>query len=569
MPQDAFTLKYLCKELNEIFSGGKINRITQPNNDELVLTIYTGKCTEKLLLNVNPSSPRIGVIKEEKESPLTAPNFCMLMRKHLLSATVDGVELIGFDRIVKIDFTASKEFFDAEKKTLYVELMGRYSNIILTENGKILGGNRGINMFDNGVRPLIVGYPYVFPPVGDKKLPTDKSLVEYFQAFEGGSLAEYICKGVQGIAQSTATEIVNSFLDGGEEIGGDYFGERFSKFLVGFLFKAKINPCVTIKDGVIKDVSVFPYGAVDGDRIFFDTLHQAEQYYFTERERVKRYVTKKERLTSIVNTALKKARKRLTAINAKEKDALSAEENRIKGELILSNIYKIKQGEKSVELLNYYDGTTLTIALDEYLSPSKNAESYYKKYNKQKRTLKALEPQKNQAQTELNYLLSVLDEIQLAEDISELKLVGTELEQQGILRAQSEPKRRKIIEAFCNEYVVDGFVVRVGRNNLENDKVTFTAKPHDIWLHAKDYHSSHVIIETLGKPVSEQVIKICAEICGYYSKGRDGGKIEIAYTEKKNVKRPSGAKPGFCTYDNYKTMVITPEKHVEKIKSII
>jgi len=382
-------------------------------------------------------------------------------------------------------------------------------------------------------------------------------------------LAEYICKGVQGIAQSTATEIVNSFLDGGEEIGGDYFGERFSKFLVGFLFKAKINPCVTIKDGVIKDVSVFPYGAVDGDRIFFDTLHQAEQYYFTERERVKRYVTKKERLTSIVNTALKKARKRLTAINAKEKDALSAEENRIKGELILSNIYKIKQGEKSVELLNYYDGTTLTIALDEYLSPSKNAESYYKKYNKQKRTLKALEPQKNQAQTELNYLLSVLDEIQLAEDISELKLVGTELEQQGILRAQSEPKRRKIIEAFCNEYVVDGFVVRVGRNNLENDKVTFTAKPHDIWLHAKDYHSSHVIIETLGKPVSEQVIKICAEICGYYSKGRDGGKIEIAYTEKKNVKRPSGAKPGFCTYDNYKTMVITPEKHVEKIKSII
>ena len=165
MPQDAFTLKYLCQELNALFSGGKVNKITEPTNDELVFTIYTGKRTEKLLLDVNPSCPRIGVINQEKESPLTAPNFCMLMRKHLLSATLDSIELIGFDRIVKIEFTASAEFFDAVKKTVFVELMGRYSNIILTENGKILGGNRGINMFDNGVRPLIVGYPYVFPPV--------------------------------------------------------------------------------------------------------------------------------------------------------------------------------------------------------------------------------------------------------------------------------------------------------------------------------------------------------------------------------------------------------------------
>ena len=172
MPQDAFTLRYLCAELNSVFAGGKVNRIIEPNNDELVLTVYTGKRTEKLLLNVNPAAPRIGILSEERDSPLTAPNFCMLMRKHLLSATLLSVELIGFDRIVKIDLLASGEFKDAVKKTLYVELMGRYSNIILTENGRILGGNRGINMFDNGVRPLFVGQPYVFPPVGDKKLPS-------------------------------------------------------------------------------------------------------------------------------------------------------------------------------------------------------------------------------------------------------------------------------------------------------------------------------------------------------------------------------------------------------------
>jgi predicted ribosome quality control (RQC) complex YloA/Tae2 family protein len=208
MPQDAYTLRYLCEELNSIFSGGKINRIVQPNNDELVLTVYTGKRTEKLLLSVNPASPRIGVIHEEKESPLTAPNFCMLMRKHLLSATIDKISLVGFDRIVCIDLTASAEFFDAVKKQVYVELMGRYSNIILTGNGKVLGGNRGINMFDDGVRPLIVSHPYVFPPVNDKKLPTDQTLIEYFSAYEGKNLAEYLCAGIQGLAVSTANDIV-------------------------------------------------------------------------------------------------------------------------------------------------------------------------------------------------------------------------------------------------------------------------------------------------------------------------------------------------------------------------
>ncbi|MBQ9756004.1 MAG: NFACT family protein [Clostridia bacterium] len=570
MPQDAFTLKYLCNELNEVFKGGKVNRITQPNNDEIVLTIYTGKRTEKLLLNVNPSSPRIGIIAQEKESPLTAPNFCMLMRKHLLSATLEGVELIGFDRIVKIDFTASAEFFDAVKKTVYVELMGRYSNVILTENGKILGGNRGINMFDNGVRPLIVGYPYVFPPVGDKKLPSDIKLIEYFNDFSSGILSEYICKGVQGIALSTAVEIENSYLDKYGVIGGEGFGNLFFEFLNEFLYQATLNPCVTLQNGDIKDVSVFPYKTLTGDIKFFERLYLAEDYYHTERERLKKYTQKKERLTSIVNTAIKKVKKRLTAINAKEKDALSAEENRIKGELLLANIYRIKNGEKECVLENYYDGTQVKIALDERLSVAKNSENYYKKYNKQKRTLTALAPQKSQAETELNYLLSVLDEISLAEDYAELKLVQTELEQAGILREQQTQKRKKQTETKqYNVYLIEGFTVKAGRNNVENDRLTFSARGHDLWLHAKDYHSSHLIIETEGKTVPEKVIVQSAEICAYYSKGRDGGKIEIAYTEKRNVKKPSGAKLGFCTYDNYNTVVVSAEKHTEKIKNNI
>ena len=563
MPQDAFTLRYLCEELNSIFSGGKINRITQPSNDELVLTVYTGRRTEKLLLNVNPSAPRISIINQEKDSPLTAPNFCMLMRKHLLSATINGISLIGFDRIVKIDFTASAEFFDAVQKTVYVELMGRYSNIILTENGRILGGNRGINMFDNGVRPLIVNHPYVFPPVQDKKLPSDSSLINYFSAFNGDDLSAYICAGVQGLALSTAKEIVNGFFNTVCEKTQQINGEKLFNYLNEYIYNTLKKPCVLTENCVVKDVFAYPYKDTAGALIFFDSLWQAEEYYFSERDKTKKFISKKERLNSIVSTASKKVKKRLTAITAKEKDALSAEENKIKGELLLANIYRIKNGQDKCTLENYYDGTTVEIQLDTRLSVAKNAENYYKKYNKQKRTLTALAPQKAQAQSELDYLTGVLDEINLAENIEDLSLIQKELESVKIMQEQKNVGRKKQAETFCRVYEIEGFRVRAGRNNTENDKLTFTARAEDMWLHAKDYHSSHIVIESGGRKIPEKVIVVASEITAYYSKGREGGKTEIVYTEKKHVKKPSGAKPGFVTYDNFRSMSVMPEKHTE------
>lgn len=568
MPQDAFTLRYLCLELDEIFKGGKINRITQPSNDELVLTIYTGKRTEKLLLNVNPASPRIGVIKSDKESPLTAPNFCMLMRKHLLSATILGISLVGFDRIVKIDLLASGEFFDAVEKTLYVELMGRYSNIILTENGKVLGGNRGINMFDNGVRPLIVGRPYVFPPVGDKKLPTDRSLIECFLGVIDGEIAIKICQNVQGVAQSTAQEIADGFLSENSNLLGQERAEKLFDYLNEFLYNTPKNPCVVRDDKTVKDVLVYPYKNIDGQKLFYDLLCQAEDAYFEEKDAYKTYTAKRERLIAIVNGLIKKCKKKLTAITAKERDALSAEENKLKGELLLSNIYRLKDGQSECEVENYYDNTTLKITLDSRLSIAKNAESFYKKYNKQKRTLSALKPQREQAESELNYYTSVLDEILLCEDFDELSLVQKELETAGLISENKGSERKKKVETFCREFRVENFTIRAGRNNAENDKLTFTSRAEDIWVHAKDYHSSHVLISAEGRAVPENVILIACEICAYYSKGRDGGKIEIVYTEKRNVKKPPKSKLGFCVYDSFKSIVVTPKKHVEFLKTI-
>ncbi len=555
MPQDAFTLRYLCKELNLILKGGKVNRITQPSNDVLYLTIYTGKKTEKLLLNVNPSSPRIGIAEKEEQSPLTAPNFCMLMRKHLLSAVVESVELVGFDRIVKIEFSLSGEFFDNVEKTLYVELMGRYSNIILTEKGKVLGGNRGINMFDDGVRPLIVSKPYVYPPVGNKKLPSDKSLIQVFDGQKVENLSSLITANVQGIADITAKEIAKQYLEKGNDA---IDAKEFLSFLNEFLFCTESSPCIVKNAEQITDVFVYPYSIAKGEFISFDKLYLAEEFYFENKERLKIFKSKKDRLFAILNALTKKVKKRLTAIKSKEKDALSAEENRLKGELILANLYQIKQGQNKCVLQNYYDGKMVEIELNEFLSPSKNAENYYKKYNKQKRTLSAVSLQKEMAESEQNYYQSVLDEIELCENIDELKIIEKELEESGLIKKQNQGKVKSNEQKLYRNYLIDGFSLKVGRNNIENDKLTSSARPLDVWLHAKDYHSSHAILEDNGKAVPEKVIKICAEICAYYSKGREGGKTEIVYTLKKNVKKPKGAKPGFVKYDSYASIMVEP-----------
>ncbi len=567
MPQDAFTLRYLCLELNETFRGGKINRIVQADADRVMFTVYTGKRTEKLLINVDPSAPRIGVSNEEIPVPLTAPNFCMLLRKHLLSAVITNVELVGFDRIVKITLLSSGEFFDATEKVLYVELMGRYSNIILTEKGKILGGNRGINMFDNGVRPLIVGQPYVFPPVGEKKIPTDKCLVSIFENTAVEQLGSVITSSVQGIAKSTAEEIVRSYCLDAKKCEKIDNGSDFFEYFNDFLYNKKPNPCVVKRDGKVVDVCVYPYGVLDGEKEFFDSLAKAEEYYFVERNKVKIFKQKKERLTSVINTALKKSKKRLSAIRSKQKEALSADENRIKGELLLANIYRLKDGANECELENYYDGSIVKISLDARLSISKNAENYYKKYNKQKRTLSAIAPQLYKAEQEHDYFESVLVEVGLSENVEELTFVQAELESQGvIIEKQINVKIKKQTESFCRVYDIDGFIVKVGRNNTENDKLTFTAKPDDIWLHAKDYHSSHLIIVSEKKQVPEKVINISAEICAYYSKGRDAGKVEIVYTQKKNVKKPSKSNPGFVIYENFKSITVKPNKHDKNLK---
>lgn len=564
MPQDAYTLKYLCKELNTLLKGGKVNRITEPTLDDVILTVWTGKATKRLHLNVNPTSTRIGITDKELESPLTAPNFCMLLRKHLLNATLNQISLVGFDRIVKIDFTTGGEFFDGEEKTLYVELMGRYSNIILTEKGKILGGNRGVNMFDNGVRPLIVGTPYKLPPAQNKLEPNDKNLVKIFNEYSNNGFAEYLLENVQGFAKSTALEFEKIVEKSANK---NDFGESVFALLQEFINDIKVKPCVKKIGEEIVDFSVFPYEIEKGENIIFESLINAENEYYESRFNARKIKETANRINGVLSGAIKKAKKRLSAILLKEKSAEDCKNNQVYGELILANIYRLKGGENSIIVDNYYDGTKVEIPLDEKLSPSQNAENYFKKYTKQKRTILALAPQKQKALEEVNYLDSVKDEFELCISLDDYIFIIEELKEYGLIKKENDKKKRKVESKPFREYFIDGFRVKAGRNNAENDRLTGTAKSSDIWVHAKDFHSSHIIIETEGKTVPDSVLVKACEICAYYSKGRNGGKTEIVYALKKFVKKPPKSPLGFCTYDNFKSVMCNPNAHAEFLKT--
>ncbi len=564
MAQDAYTLNYLCKELNIRLQNSRVNKIVQVDNDKIVFTLYTGAKTERLLIDINPGAPRIGLIKGDMNAPLTAPNFCMLLRKHLLSARLNEITLIPFDRIVKITFIAQSDFFADTEKTLYVELMGRYSNAILTANGKVLGGNRGINMFDNGIRPLIVGKQYDFPPSNGKIAPKDISLKNQLKLYDGKEeLFRFIFNVTQGIALDTAREIELTFYKQNNEYSAEKLFEHINKFVYG----SEVSPVVYFENGLVKDVCVYPFESINCEHKRFDGVIEAEEFYFEEKEKNKNFKNLYTRLNGVLTAKIKKSKKKLSAITSREKECLNAEENKIFGELILANIYKIKTGDKSLTALNYYDNKEIKIDLLENLSPSQNAEKYYKKYNKQKRTLISLKPQKEDAEKELEYLNSALSELEIAENVEDLKLILEELIVAGLIIRNGAQKKKKEEQKEFLTYGYLGFTVKVGKNNAENDRLTGSAKSEDVWLHVKDYHSSHVIIESNGKTVLEEVLKFSAEICAYYSKCRDTEKAEVVYTLKKHVKKPPKSPLGFCVYDNFKSITVNPNKHTEYLKN--
>ena len=554
MPQDAFHIRRLTQELNEVLRGGKINRISQVSKDELTFIVYTGKTTLKLIISSNATGARVCISDSEKEPLAVAPNFCMLLRKHLQGAEILSIAQRETERIVEITLHCTGDFSQCDR-VLVCELMGKYSNVVLTEKGVVLGALKTTALMDDNHRVLLAGAKYEYPKPQDKLSPINAQAIDarfaefsalYSSPVTGEDRASFLFENVAGFALSTAREIVKRQEQSDVSLGA---------FVCSFFQNEPCNPCLTATD-------FFAFLTEGG--LPMPTLYVAQDKYFTSREKKKGFEDKKRRLESGVRAFKKKAQKRLQDVTQRLLDAEKAEENRIKGELLTANLYRVEKGEKSVELENWYDekGGTIKIALDATLSPSKNAQKYFKIYNKQKRAKEILTPMQTAEEKEIDYADSVFSAIALAESDDDLKEIETELISEGLIRAPQKkiPSKKKETEIPFRVFDCDGFKIYVGRNNIQNDRLVRLAAPDDIWLHTQKYHSSHVIIAVEGRQVRDEIILRAAEICAWYSDGRDSDKIPVDYCKRKFVKKPSKSKAGFVVYTDYKTVLVKPKK---------
>jgi predicted ribosome quality control (RQC) complex YloA/Tae2 family protein len=434
--------------------------------------------------------------------------------------------------------------------------MGKYSNIVLAENGVILGALKPTSLQDDFHRILLSGAKYAYPAPQDKIAISDgagmRRMAENFfethkEAWDKETLATYIFERVSGLALPTAREIATRFIAQNEPL---------DMFIVRFCEDEPSNPYLAVQNGAYTDFFAFP---IEGGEPV-SALHIAEDKFYHAKESKKSFADKKRRLEASVRALKKKAGKRLQETVERIAEAEKAEENRIKGELLTANLYRIQKGEKSVQLENWYDPdcATIKIALDPLLSPAQNAQRFFKIYAKQKRALEILVPMREKEEAELAYADSVLASIYSAEEAEDFKEIEVELIEAGLLRA---PKARvgakkKDMPVPFREFEKDGFTVLVGRNNIQNDRLVRTASADDIWLHTQKYHSAHAVIVTEGKKVPDEVIGFAAQICAYYSDGRDGGKIPVDYCKRKFVKKPNKSRAGFVTYTDYKTVLV-------------
>lgn len=558
MPQDAYTLRHIAKELDLALSGGKINKIVQPSRDEIDMIVYANGKTHKLVLNTNASFARAILSKAERTAPVTAPNFCMLLRKHLSGATLLSVQQIGFERILAFSFDCLGDFSRANR-ILYAEIMGKYSNLVLTENGIITGALKISSLQENFKRVLFPGVKYQPPEAQDKVNPQDVSaLSKLLSAYCGGDFADFLFNHVSGLAYPTCLQL-SELLSFGN--GAEKNPQTAAEKIHDFIFSDSISPCVERTDGEAKEF----YARKECEEKY-PSVNAAADAFYTDKETRREFSEKKRKLESAVLARRKKEEKKLGLITDREKECESMEKNRIFGELITANIYAIAKGATVLEAVNYYseNAETVKIPLDKTLTPAQNAQKYYKKYNKQKRTLTAIAPQKKETLAELDYLESLLFSIRKAENLLDFSETEEELKEFGLLREENTAKKKQKQILPFRAFSFEGFRIFAGRNNVQNDRLLREAAPDDIWLHTQKYHSSHVLIRTEGKTVPDSVLLFAAEICAFFSDAKIADKVPVDFCERRYVKKPPKSKAGFVIYTDFKTLLVTPQRHLDK-----
>ncbi len=560
MPQDFFTLNRIIPQLKKSIIGAKVNKINEPTNDDLYFTICNGKPL-KLHLSTNATLCHIGISDSEFLNPAVAPNFCMLLRKYLIGSQIIEVNLLNEDRVVELVFSLENDFSLHTKLSLILEIMGKYSNCFLVEDGKIIGCKKNIPISSEGKRFTLYGATYTFCEKQDKLSPYSENDVAFamqkYQNFTNGKdLADYIYNSFLGLSKLTCYEIAYRILNDTSTDAVKIFNDFINE---------PDNP-LTIKNDNFYDFFPFDYKHVVGKREYFDNVILAQTKYYESVTTTKNFNLLYNNLVSKINAYEKKILKKISLLEEKERDALNYEKNKLYGQLIVDNIYLLKKGDKVLNALSYYEEppVSVSVPLDENLTPIENSKRYFKKYSKQKKTLEYLTFQKEELLNALDYARSIIFSISLASSIVELNEIEEELIESGIITLQKQVKKNKNNKKQYSfrRYEVDGYVILCGKNNMQNDALTFSSDKNDTWLHVKDYHSCHVIVKG-ENPLPNKIIEIASSICAYFSKASGGDKIAVDYTFKKFVKKQPKGKLGSVIYTDYKTVYVTPKNYEE------
>lgn len=584
MPFDGSVVSSIVHELNNKLYNGKIDKVYQPEKDELLICIRCFRDSYKLLISASSTYPRVHLTEESKSNPSVPPSFCMLLRKHLIGGRIVQIRQPGFERIIEIDIDSADEMGYSTHKTLTAEIMGRHSNIIFIDKptGKIIDSIKRINFEISSVREILPGRIYEYPPSGGKTNPltaTKESFLSGISDMSGSIKAEkYLMNRYNGISPAVARDIcLKANLDSDADLT-DCSSEQLESLFIAFskfqsaAANAVFRPNIVYKDGKASDFSCFILDIYKGyDLEEFAGISEAAERFFHQKDQKDRMKQKSGDIHKIIVNRLDRCYKKLEILSGELQEAEGSEKYKIYGDLIMSNLYNLQQGKEKVRLQNYYspEGEYLEIQMDPRLSPSANAQKYYKHYNKSKNAIDKINAQLEENRQEIMYLETQLDNLDKCTEELELEEIRNELAEQGYLKSRKSIKNKKAKLSKPMRFLSStGFEIFVGKNNVQNDYLTLKfAENQDIWLHTKDIPGSHVIIKTAGKAVDDATLEEAANLAAFYSKGRMSSKVPVDYTRKKNVKKPGGAKPGMVIYDNYFTMYITPDG--SKINNII
>ena len=564
MPSDALHYSFIADELNDKLRDVRIEKISMPEKDEIVLGIRSRGMNFSLLISASPMASRCHLTNHKKENPTVAPSFLMHLRKHIGGAKIISVDSPDFERIIRIKLLTRNEMSDEESKLLIAEIMGKYSNIILVgSNGIISDSIRHVGIDTSSKRQVLPGLKYEPAPAQNKLNPTATTeSANALAAFPGGDLGAYIIAKFKGLAPSSAQEAVYRALQTTDcPRLTDEQCKKVAKELSALFDKNTVRPCVCERDFYIR-----PYALFGTQLKFCDSLNVAMDEYFYSRDKAARFAEKSKHLQSLLKNAIARTQKKLSGFIQKQESCKGLETDKLYGELILSNIYRIKTGLKSITVENWYDDNApVTIELDPQKSPQANAQAYFKRYSKKKKTLEQLAPLIEKTQDELDYYDTVSLSFSLCSENAEIDELSDELERAGLIkRKQSKNKsvKKTLNTSSPLSVVIEGFTVRIGKNNIQNDALTKSAKNTDIWLHTKNIHGSHVIISTNGSTAPETVILGAARLAARYSKAAQSQNVPVDYTLAKYVSKPSGSPPGKVIYTHQSTIYVDPAERL-------